>query len=176
MLDILNQKFIQRQQELLAIGKDLKELDKINIPLSHDPISEGLSTLNQKIADIQKSKDFTCSLALKILAIKSKIENMNISMEKYLLIKKNEIMDKDPEFYNKLKSQALRDIAMEKPLVAEMELAGKITQLVTVVKGNYAAVQLQLSNLESNNNNLKKQLEVIETMISIGEIQTKYNK
>jgi outer membrane murein-binding lipoprotein Lpp len=176
MLEKLTAKCNELTTEMNTLSGQISQLSKTNIPLSSDPVAEGLSTLNSRISDIQKSKDLVCQMALQVLTAKTIAENMNTSIEGYVKKRKNEIMEKDPDHYNGLKSQALRDIALEKPLEEEMKLVSKISQLVTIFKSYYAAVQLQLNNLDSTNNNLKKQLDVIENMISIGEIETKHSK
>lgn len=174
MLDKIIQRSNQVRKEVQKLRPQINQLSKMNIPLDHDPISKGLNSFNQKLADIQRAKDLTCELMFRVINLKNSIENMQIKMEKYIIERKSEVLDSNPDIQD-LKNQAMRDLALEKPLKVERDLWLTICQLVTIIKGYHETVKSQLSNLESTNNNIKKQLEVVDQMITIGEITTKFN-
>ena len=165
-------------QVIQAVNADLKEilpkitsLSKFRIPLDADPLSKGLISFNQKLADIQASKDIICSLINSLLLHKNTLENARIQLDKHIDTRKAELLESNAEYYLKtLKTQEQRDDVMNKVLKDETALATMLSRLISTVKCYYESSKNQLNNLESTNNNLKKQLDVIDDMISIGEL------
>lgn len=159
--------------QVRKLDPTIKKLPKLIIPLDRDPITKGLGSLNLKISDIQKSKDYLCEISLLVINLKNQAENIHTEYEKFISERKSRIMKGDEIYYRDLKTQAMRELALEEHMREEIILLSKLTQLVNILKNYRESTQIYLGDLESINNNLKKQLSVIEMMISIGEIELK---
>lgn len=158
-------------EQVHALEPVIDALAKLNVPLDSDPTSKGLLALNEKIADIQKSKDYLCEISLKVINLKNQAENLLTWFEKELAGRKVQVMKENEAYYTGLKTQAMRDLALEEALKTEMVFHSKLVQLMNIIKTHREATQISLVNLESANNNLKRQLAVIEMMISIDEVE-----
>ena len=171
-LTYFKQRADEINQDLMSQNLALTQLHNFNVSLDPDPVAQGLSSINAKIAHIQLNKDALCQIMFNVIDLKNTAENLVTDIEKFVNQRKSEVSDKIPGL-NEMKNQAMRDTAIAKELKEENEVLSQITQLSNSCKNNFNKVRAQLDNLESTNQNIKKQLETVGYQINIGEISHK---
>jgi hypothetical protein len=169
--------FIQAADEFEKILSEssikLLSLDKFNVPLYPDPVAVGLSSINAKISQIQMNKDELCQVAFEVIDLKNDCENLSTEVNKWVAEKKSEITVAHANVLDSMKTQAMREAAIVGYMREECEILSRISQLENRCKNNYDKVKKSLDNLESCNQNLKKQIEVVGFQIQINEISRK---
>jgi SMC interacting uncharacterized protein involved in chromosome segregation len=151
------------------IEKRLSELQKISVTLDSDPVSQGLVSINKKIAEIQSYKDRTNSLLLEAIKNRHTAEDAFERLKFAHEAEVDKLLATDSEVQNQ-KSEKLRVAvansrnpeAVLKLHYAELELAH--------ADSYYKQVQHVYSHLEGVNAALSRQISVIQMSVAVGEI------
>jgi len=147
----------------------LRELQKIKLDLDVDPIKNGLSGVNAKIAEAQQRKDLVNSLLIEAIQNKAEAQIMldtrkgehSRSLETLLLT--------DPEVQGQ-KTEKLRLAA------ANVKMPELVLQVFHAERdyarsdAYYKCVHQMYTNLDSVNSNISRQISVIQMGLQIGEI------
>jgi hypothetical protein len=156
------------------MGERLAEVATLRVALDPDPIANGLSSVNSKIAEIQLYKDRLSYL------ITEGLHNNNSAEIEYEKLK--------GEYERQIETFLSTDAAVMAQKSAEMRNATakqKMPELVLKVHfaeieklkaGGYLNVLKNIySNLESCNSNLSRQITVLQLGLNIGEVSRSAN-
>ena len=152
----------------LDYDKLYKELNNYGVTLDEDPTSVGLSSLNQKIANIDSQKTRIGGILTSayrnedVITLVMNDISRTLEKEKSALVKDEEIV--------KLSNQSLRDAAVNRKLSELLDLKGEVEGFYLQARTFTKVVQHVFNMLDSTNKNISRQLTTIQTMISLNEI------
>ena len=148
----------------------LKELQKIRLDLDIDPVTNGLSGVNRKIAEVQSKKDLVNNLLIEAIQNKTEAQIM-------LDAKKN-------EHSRQLETLLLTDSEVQGQKTEKLRQAAANVKMPELVLGvfyaerdyvradaYYKCVHQMYTNLESVNSNISRQISVIQMGLQIGEVR-----
>lgn len=143
------------------IALNLEEVKKIQIFLDVDPVARGLTSLNNKLAEIQVAKDLVSRMILEAMKnmteneiLKETAQNEHDRQQDYLIAS-------DPTV------QAQKS-AEQRSIHARLKMPDLVLKLhqtgIAEIKASWylKCLQLVASNLESANSNLSRQITVIQ--------------
>ena len=149
--------------------KNLEELQGLNVSLDADPVSQGLSAINEKIADIQAKKDRASNLLVEALANKSYYEQQYDTSKTNLDLARGREIITDPDMKN-LKSDAARQAAANVKLNQDCLNNHNDLLAFTTAESYLKCIYQIYNNLCSAQENLSRQISVIQMSINIGEV------
>lgn len=145
----------------------LEELKRYYVKLDVDPVSKGLTSLYEKLAQVQAYKDRACSLLVEAHQNVSDYEVLYESVKREYENKLNELLVNDKEIQG-LKSDRLRlasaDLKLSEVL---MRLHNASLELLRA-KSYLKCVQTVYDNLCSTNENLIQQIYVVQLGLKSG--------
>jgi len=145
------------------------ELKKVHIQLSSDPISEGVSALNGKIAEIQSQKDFISLKFVEAIRNKTECEIFYKSKKQEYEAKVAHLKVHDPTVMSQ-KSDSARTSSANVKLAEDVLQVYYYEKALLQAETYYKVVGHIWSNLESVNNNLSRQITVTQMSMQLGEI------
>lgn len=156
------------------MGERLAEVATLRVALDPDPMANGLSSVNKKIAELQLYKDRLSYLITEGLhnnnsaeieyeKLKSEYERQ---IETLLATDSSVMAQKSAEMRNATAKQKMPELVL-KVHFAEIEKL-KSSGYLNVLKNIY-------SNLESCNSNLSRQITVLQLGLNIGEVSRSAN-
>jgi hypothetical protein len=143
------------------MAENLEAVKKVQIFLDDDPVSKGLVSLNNKLAELQRAKESVTGLLL--TAMKNLAEN-EILKE----IAQNEHDRKQDYLIATDASVQVQKSAEQRSIHARLKMPELVLKLhqanIAEVKASWylKCLQLVASNLESANSNLSRQITVIQ--------------
>jgi len=150
--------------------KNLEELETLKVSLDKDPVAQGLSAINEKIADIQAKKDRVSNLLVEALANKCEYEKKYDTTKTSLDLERSKEIVTDTDIKN-LKSDSARQAAANVKLNQKC-LDNHADLLEFMTAESYLKCIYQIyNNLCSAQENLSRQISVIQMGINIGEIR-----
>lgn len=175
-LDVRKKKLEEKFDALTKQDPDqtqvIQEALKCFVPVSEDPISEGLNTLLKKLSQVQKAKDYLTTLVLKTLHQKVQWDLLAKEGEK-LYKDKVEKLIREKDEVGKQSSDAKRIGAANAYCGDELYLNALIEEKRVAAEDCYKVCARVAENLESTSDTLKDQITVVQQLISIGEIGKK---
>ncbi|MCM8820298.1 MAG: hypothetical protein NC925_05845 [Candidatus Omnitrophica bacterium] len=139
----------------------LEELKSFKVDLDPDPVSKGIFSLNEKLAQVQAFKDRVCALLVEAHQNVSEYEIIYESVKHQYESNLERLLVSDPEVQS-LKSDRLR-IASANVKLAELLIKLNNANLELLRAKNYLkCVQTIYDNLNSVNENLTQQIYVIQ--------------
>jgi hypothetical protein len=147
-----------------------QELDAITIDLDTDPASTGVGSINSKIAEVHALKERVAAILTD--AIKNVHEREKIHKEAdYSYQKKFDKILYEDESIQKMRSDTLRKAAINARISDDyMDVQAKAIDL-NDAKGFQKMVQTKFDLLDSANNNISRQITVVDLQLQIGEIE-----
>ena len=168
LLDRVNEEITKK----LNYHEVANDVAKQRIVLSEDPVSEGLSSLNKKIAEVQAAKEFVSGSLMRVLAKRSTWEGLAKAGEQLYSDKQRRII-RESEAIQNLKSEGLRIATADAQCTDEIWLNAQIAEEVNQIDICFRICKERAEILSSANENLKEQTKTISYMINIGEIERK---
>lgn len=145
----------------------LEELKKYHIELDPDPVSKGLTSLHEKLAQVQAYKDRVCSLLVEAHQNVNDYETIYESVKREYEHKLNELLVNDKEIQG-LKSDRLRlasaDLKLNELLIKLHNASLELLRAKSYLK----CVQTVYDNLCSANENLIQQIYVVQLGLRSG--------
>lgn len=143
------------------MAEKLEEVKKIQVILDPDPITKGLVSLNHKLMETQLAKDRVTSLVLEAMKNVAELEIIKeITQNQY--DRQLELLTTTDQACLAAKSAEARNIA------ARIKMPDVVLDVhhkeINLLKGQWflKCIQLVLSNLESANSNLSRQITVVQ--------------
>jgi len=143
------------------MGAQLDVVKKIQVFLDPDPVVKGLSSLNDKLAELQRAKDQVSGLLME--AMKNMAENEILKD----VVQNEHDRSQDLLIATDVTIQAQKS-AEQRSIHARMKMPELVMKLhhadIALLKASWymKCLQLVASNLESANSNLSRQITVIQ--------------
>lgn len=154
------------------LKKNYKELEGYRVELDSDPTSVGLSHLNEKIASCRRMVDRVMSMYVESLRLKNKYAKIFKSSEILLSQKVDDALIND-EDVKKGSTKEERQSRAKAKLKDECEELSKNADTLSDIKTYGEICKSVLDNLQDTKEDIKAQLNVIKSMIYIGEVELK---
>jgi len=165
--------YITDNLSVVYFGKEYKEIKKSFVVLNARPESNGLGTLNSKINEIQGLKDRVASIMLDVYNNLGIWERILFYIEKFHKYNMNKLFSSDE--IKELKNQDLRIAGAEEKIPKIINMKDFCIQQISEIKNFLKQCDIAFNNLKSVNDNVSRQITVIQQQMDIGEIRKKYN-
>jgi len=157
------------EQESLSYDDISYELTQIKAFMDPDPTNLGLNSLNLRLQQVQAQKDRLATILVRLYSEKSRWEKFRFVVEKFFEKNKRDLLsDKSIE---SLRNQQLQIAAVERrlPLIVKArDLCDlHLVELNSLIKQS----EVVFNNMKSINDNISRQITVIQQQIAINEIQ-----
>lgn len=149
--------------------KYYEELPNYQVKLDADPLSKGLGSLNEKLADVQGKKDRVSTILIASVQNRQECEELLQDKKKVYEDALENILRTDSRIIE-LKSEKLRTSAANEHLKKELTEVLEAEKRYNRSDNFYKNVRHIYDNLESVNSNISRQIAIVESMIKIGEI------
>jgi hypothetical protein len=147
----------------------LTEIQKIRVALDEDPILAGVSSLSQKLAQIQLNKDRVVYLINEAIRNQTESEVTKEMLNGEYDRNMDLLLATDPDVQNQ-KSESMRK-AQANTKMSELVLKKHYAEIEHIKAQSYfKGLQSLLSNLESANMNLSRQITILQLSASLGEV------
>jgi len=147
----------------------LSELSQMSVPLDSDPVSLGLSALNEKISGIQAKKDSISNYLLRAIGNKTAYEVEYKTAKDDHEIHLDNLMSTDSNVRSEKSDLSRRAAANVMLKEKVMDVHVKLLEL-TRAENYLKCVYHIYNNLCSAQENLSRQISVIQMSLNIGEI------
>jgi len=148
--------------------QERKELRSYRLELSQDPVSEGLESFNEKFAEAQALKDRVGTMLQ--ASHEAFAEHANLLSRAKTLLERVQNSARLREEVLELKNQQLREAATAKATMKYAALVNRITRRVDSIKLFQKVCHEVYDNLKSANENLSRQVTVVQLMLETGEL------
>ena len=149
--------------------KRLDELKEMFVKLDSDPVADGLSTINEKIAEIQAKKDTVSSYLVEAIANKSYYESIYDTEKLNIELEQDRLCATDVDVKSQKSDTARKSAANVK--LSDKILINHTNLLAFVTAESYLKSVYQVyNNLCSAQENLSRQISVVQMSMNIGEI------
>lgn len=147
-----------------------EELQKIRIHLDEDPLSNGLTGVNAKIAQVQGQKDRVSALLLEAIKNRSLAQILHDTSKGAYERRLYELLVTDADVMAQ-KTEKLRE-SMANTRISDLLMKTTYAE-IDLVKADayYKGLYQMYENLESANSNLSRQISVLQMGLEVGEIR-----
>lgn len=144
-------------------------LKEMSIDLDMDPVVNGLASLTKKLAEIQKLRNRVAKAMGEAIRNKSEAEIAKSSIENQMGAVMSKLMMND-DYVRGQKSQDMRELAAQTKM-PELVLQKHQKEVDLIRAEAYEKFVKHIhDNLEAANNNLSRQVSVVQMSVQIGEI------
>jgi len=147
----------------------LVDLNEMYVKLDSDPVADGLSTISEKIAEIQSKKDTVSSYLVEAIANKSYYESVYDTEKLNIELEQDRLCATDADVKSQKSDTSRKSAANVK--MSDKLLANHTNLLAFVTAESYLKSVYQVyNNLCSAQENLSRQISVVQMSMNIGEI------
>lgn len=139
--------------------------------LDKDPTEVGIKSLNGHMRDVQAHKDNLARLTVDAHKDLHDWENLLFYVNKFYVHNKNQLFTQD--WVKELKNQDLRVAAVDSKVVHIVNLKDYCELRISTIKNFLKQCDVVFNNLKSTNDNISRQITVIQQQIDIAEIKRK---
>lgn len=150
-----------------------EEVNNMNTRLNASPVDAGLDAFHKLLAQVQAYKDRLVGIMIDVYSLDNEWGTYLFVVDKFYNHNKNALFTES--YIQELKNQALRDAEVDRKLAGMVMVKDFCNLQLSRIKSFLRQCDLVYNNLKSANDNIDKQIRVIQQQISIREISEKLN-
>ncbi len=150
----------------------LIEAESAKVELASNPVAQGLSQFNEKLAAIRLKANFTSTSLAALIDEKRKADDRRKAAKAAYEEKLNLTLTQDPDITEAKEAAGIK-LSMAKELCKrEARIVQYTERIFQQVNGYYNALKMMHDNIAETKKDLMAQLAVIKQQIAIGEVNS----